>query len=211
MTVQQNSFVSRGWIALVLIGTLIAAGIGLLVAFQTPPSYASRAIVLAAPPPSQTEVGISDLAVTQALMPTLAELATTGPLLERVIEATGASTDAVTLARHLAVRVPANTTLLEVTVLDQDPGQAATLANGIANELITYTSGESGGQAARWGASLSIVDPAVPATTREGPGVLVTGALAGAIGLIVLVSLVFLVANLSSRAGGPINSLSPRE
>src|SRR3954469_10226889 len=75
----------RTWLRLIILGAVVGASVSLGVALVTPPSYLSRVTLIVTPTTSTGAIPFSDVEVTQALAPTFAELATTTPVLDRVI------------------------------------------------------------------------------------------------------------------------------
>jgi capsular polysaccharide biosynthesis protein len=191
--------IARTWFWFILVGTLIGLVIAVGVAAITPPTYTAHATLLVAPADTNTGVTTSDLQVAQALIPTFAELATTTPVLDRVIAATGASTDAETLATAVSTHVPAGTNLLDVSVSNRDPKMASELAEAIALDLKAYAPPDLSDPNVAKLVALSVVDPATPPTGRDGPGFLVRVALGGAIALFLTISIAFLGENVWQR------------
>lgn len=186
------------WLRLVVFNAVVGAVIGLIVATQIPPSYASRVSMIVAPPLSSTEISMNDIEVGQALAVTYEQVATTRPLLERVIASTGVQVTPEVLAAHISTRVPVSSNLLEITVSNSVPSVAALLANAIASELVDYPSqGKDATATPR--VTLTVIDPAIPPTTKEGPGILLSTILGGGIGIIVALCVAFLVENLRGQ------------
>lgn len=173
--------------------------ISLVIALVTPPTYVGRVTLLISPPAADTTISLSDVEVTQALAPTFAELATTTPLLDRVIAVTGISVDRAALAKAITTHVPVGTSLIDIEVANRDPGTAAALANAIADALRVYEA-DSSGQVL--GLTLTIVDPAVVPTSHEGFGVPVQTGLGAAIALFLSISLAFFIENLKRGIQG---------
>jgi capsular polysaccharide biosynthesis protein len=175
-----------------MLGAAIAFGLSVAV----PPGYTAHVTILVTPAPRDTGITTSDLQVAQALIPTFAELATTRPVLDRVLSATHVPTDAENLAKSVTTSVPAGTNLLTLNVSSGDATEAAALANAIASELRAYNPPGGGTANAGLTVQLTVVDPATPPITRDGPGLLVRIALGGAIALFLTVSIAFLSENL---------------
>ena len=187
------------WFWLVLLCVLAGAAAGFVIGWLTPPSYASTVSMIIAPPASSTAVTINDIQVAQALTPSYAELATSRTLLDRVIATSGVNTTADKLAGQVSTHVPVGTSLLQVTVTDRDGVAAAKLANSIAAELAVFKMTGStlpSGDAV----TLNVVDPAVPSTRQLGLGATFSAAVGGAIGLILVLGLAFIVENIRSAA-----------
>jgi succinoglycan biosynthesis transport protein ExoP len=191
----------RAWFVFVLIGAVVGAVISFAAAAMTPPTYAAQATLLVTPASSTVAMTFSDIELDQAVAPTFAELATTVPVLDRVIAKTDQSLTAGKLAPAVATRVPVGTSLIEITVTQKDPELAATLANAIAAELVAYPTSGLQSQGALLSVALTVVEPASVPTTSEGPGLFVRMVLGGLIGLFIAVALAVFVENLRARSG----------
>jgi capsular polysaccharide biosynthesis protein len=208
----------RTWGWFILGGTLIGLVIAVGVAAITPPTYTAHVTLLVAPADTNTGVNTSDLEVSQALIPTFAELATTTPVLDRVINSTNANTNVVALTEAVSTHIPAGTNLLEISVSDRDPAQASALANAIASDLQVYAPPNPSDANVAKLVALTVVDPATTPTGRDGPGFVIRVALGGAIALFLTISIAFLGENLWQRRGafrtspdGPSQSVAPQE
>ena len=186
---------ARTWFWFILGGTLLGAVIAFGLGTVAPPGYAASVTLLVSPIPKSTGITNGDLQVAQGLTPTFAELATTRPILDRVIRRTGASVDIDALARSVTTRVPVGTSLLTISVLDQDAQQAASLANAIGSELRSYAQPTGLDPTQGLQVELTVVDPATPPTERDGPGLPVRIILGGAIALFLTSTIAFLVEN----------------
>lgn len=147
------------------------------------------------------EVTLSDIEFTQALAPTFAELSTTGPLLQRVIDSTKVDVDIAELERSVTTDTPAGTGLINIAVSNRDPATAAGLANAIAAQLVNPFGGLEQ-QASALRVTLAVVDPALPAKAPDGLGLLPTTGLGAAIGLLTAISMASVVEILSSAPEG---------
>ena len=159
-----------------------------------PSPYTARVTILATPTPTTDAVTNNDIQTAQAYLPTLAELATIRQILDQVIAKTGAPTTADLLAENVSTHVPVATNLLEIGVSDPDPAMAAALANAIAAELSSYV--PPGSTTGTVHLDLTVVDPATPPTSRDGPGLALRIALGAAIALFLTVTIAFLIENL---------------
>jgi capsular polysaccharide biosynthesis protein len=196
LTQQGLRATARTWFWFILVGTVLGALVAFGLSVLIPPGYTARVTVLVTPAPKDTGITTNDLQVAQALTPTFAELATTRPVLDRVILSTGVTTDAETLSQSVTTSVPAGTSLLTISVSNRDAANAAALANAIASELRAYTPPGGSTSAGGLQVQMTVVDPATPPTVHEGPGLLVRIALGGAIALFLTVSIAFLAENL---------------
>jgi succinoglycan biosynthesis transport protein ExoP len=186
------------WIAIVAVSSAVCALVAFVATSQRPLAYVSEASLLIGPP-LNGPINESDINVGQLLRGTYADLATTRPLLARVIADTGTSLTAEDLAGVVSARVPANSTLLVVSVTTSNANQAAQLANALASELVNYPTtlalpkvGATSGN----NVTVSVVDPAIPATSAQDRHILLGTAAGGGVGLLIATGFAFLVENL---------------
>jgi capsular polysaccharide biosynthesis protein len=189
--------VVRAWFWFLVAGTIAGVVLSLAFTLLSPPAYAGKVSLLVTPQPTASgTINFGDIQTTQALAPTFAELATTTPVLQRVIATTGVDVTVDRLAQEISTRVPAGTSLVEVTVTNPSPETAAKLANAIAAELANYPGTGLGSQPNALKVALVVVDPASPAAQPTGPGILVRAALGGAIALFLCIAFAMLIENL---------------
>ena len=189
--------VVRAWFWFLVAGTIAGVVLSLAFTLLSPPAYAGKVSLLVTPQPTASgAINFGDIQTTQALAPTFAELATTTPVLQRVIATTGVDVTVDRLAQEITTRVPAGTSLVEVTVTNPSPETAAKLANAIAAELADYPGTGLGSQPNALKVALVVVDPASPPAQPTGPGILVRAALGGAIALFLCIAFAMLIENL---------------
>jgi capsular polysaccharide biosynthesis protein len=192
----------RTWFLFAALCTVVGGLAGFGLALAMPPSYASTVDVIIAPPlNSGTSNAINDIQVSQALVPTYAELASSRTLLDRVIATTGIATTSDKLAGAVSTHAPVGTNFLQITVSDRDPSSAAELANSIAVELAKYQLFGTGATTDSGAVTVTVVDPAVPPTKPQGLGTLLTAALGAVVGLMMAIGFAFVVENLRNDNG----------
>ena len=125
------------WVAIMVVSTAVCALVAFVATSQRPLSYVSEASLLIGPL-LNGPINESDINVGQRLRATYVDLATTRPLLTRVIADTGVSLTTEDLAAEVSAKVPASSTLLLVSVTANDANPAAQLAAAVANELVAY-------------------------------------------------------------------------
>ena len=76
-------------------------------------------------------------AYTQNQMLSFAQLATSAIVLDPVIEKLELDESRAQLRQRMSVSIPQNTVILDITVADTDPDQAALVANALSTELAT--------------------------------------------------------------------------
>jgi polysaccharide biosynthesis transport protein len=186
------------WIAIIAMSFIVCALVAFAATSQRPLTYVSEASLLIGPP-LNGPINESDITTGQLLRGTYADLATTRPLLARVILATGVSMSTDDLAADVSAKVPATSTLLVVSVTTGNANQAAQLANAVAAELVGYRSTlaiPKAGTSASANVAVSVVDPAVPPTSAEDRHILLGTAAGGGVGLLIATGFAFLVENL---------------
>ncbi|MGC4175650.1 MAG: polysaccharide biosynthesis tyrosine autokinase [Demequina sp.] len=126
----------KNWVVIV-VGTIVGAGLGLTYALVATPTYTASARVFVSTSGATTA---SDLqqgnAFTQQRVKTYAELVTTAAVLQPTIDALHINTSVEKLRGQVSASAPLNTTVIDVTVSNTDPVFAASLATTAANELI---------------------------------------------------------------------------
>lgn len=181
--------VRRRWWALLAAGCM-AAGAAYIVAAAAPPTYESRARILVGPIGS---TDLNTLRASQSLVETYAQLATSQPVLDEVIERLALPTTVPVLEEQVVSTADALTRLLAITVQAGDPDDAAQIANEIAAVIIDLPSTSI----PRVESQMRLADPAVPDTDPVSPDAALIAALAFAAGLVSVFVLVLLADNLS--------------
>jgi succinoglycan biosynthesis transport protein ExoP len=206
LTVHSLIATTRTWLGLLLLSAVLGAAVSLLVALNTPPTYIGKATLVVSPRTNVADLTLADVETARAVAATLAEVATAGPLLERSIVATDSRIDLPTLSDSLRTNVPTGTSLIEISVKDRDPEAATTLANGIADELVTFSAGLEETSALRF--ALSLVDAADNPIEAPRLDTVPQVALGAVIGLLVSICLATIVENLGrapDRHGRPVS------
>jgi capsular polysaccharide biosynthesis protein len=183
----------RTWLPLVVGSVLVCALVAGVIAFQLGPTYSSEVRLLSGPSLTGS-IDNGDIIAGQNLAPTYAELATTRQILERALAATGVDMSVEELQQSISTRVPVASGLISLTVSASDPNVAAQLANAIAAELENYPAASASAKPDS-NVTLTVIDPAVPAERPAGPRPLNAAALGAAIGLVLSLSIAFLVEN----------------
>ncbi len=187
----------RSWLWLAVVSTAAAGVIAYLVTSQAPITYTSQVSVLVGPPLAG-EISSVDIDVGQALRNTYAELATTRPVLNRVIASTGAATTPQDLQSDISVQVPTSGNLLTIVVTYETATGAAALANALAADLANYAAPDKVPEKPS-NITLTVVDPATPPTGPDDRRILRSSALGAAIGLLFAICIAFIVENLPRR------------
>ena len=147
---------------MLLVGVTVGAGL-----FLAERQYTATARVAATPPSelSQSAASYTDL------LGTVADVATSGPVLTQVAEETGAG-PVTELRDRVEAGVVPGTVIVQVSVTDPDPEEAARIADAIAAALPDYDPSNGAFE-------FSVTEPAEPPTRFSSPNIAVT-VLAGA-------------------------------
>jgi len=133
----------RRWWWLLLAATLLAAGGSYLASRSQPRIYSSRARVMVGTSIQSRNPDWVAINTAEQLALTYAELATTRPVLQGVIDNCGLQTTPDVLRGMISVKPTQGTQILDITVVDTDPNRAAAIANAVAEELIRQSPGGS--------------------------------------------------------------------
>ncbi len=126
----------RSWLWLLVLGVLLAGGTAYLVSTNLPKVYEGTVTLIVGQSTQATNPDLNQLLASQRLSQTYAELATTGPLLEKVIASNGVGTSVEDFRERVTADAPRDSILVHLTVEDGDPARAAALANSLAAEMI---------------------------------------------------------------------------
>jgi len=121
----------RRWWWLLLASTLLASASSYLHVRQQPPSYEARTTLMIGRAFENPNPTGSELALSQQLAGTYADLVQRGPVREQTMAALGLTS----LPQYSARPLP-NLLLLEISVVDTDPQRAKAVADELANQLV---------------------------------------------------------------------------
>ncbi|MGB9723120.1 MAG: polysaccharide biosynthesis tyrosine autokinase [Chloroflexia bacterium] len=143
MEIRHYFRILRRWWWLLLAAILLAAGGSYLATRSQPRIYSSRARVLVGTSIQSRNPDWAAITTAEQLAQTYAELATTRPVLQGVIDHYGLQTTPEVLRGMISVKPTQGTQILDITVVDTDPNRAAAIANAVAEELIRQSPGGS--------------------------------------------------------------------
>lgn len=115
------------------VAAVVAGGVAVAVSQTLPKQYDSQAGVIVG---SLTATSTDELAAYQTLAVTYAQLATSTPLLTRVIDKLGLAEDPVDLETRITVRASGQGIVL-IDAIAGTPAEAAQIANEVADEIVT--------------------------------------------------------------------------
>lgn len=173
----------RNWI-LVTASTLLGILAGGAAAILVQPTYTSETQLFVA---TQSSGSVTELqqgnSFSQARVQSYVKTVASPLVLQPAIDSLGIETTAADLAENVTASTDLNTVLINITVADKSPVQAAAIARAVADSLIQTVDSlekpKSGGSSP---VSLSVTKPAVAPTSPSGPNIrlnLGVGALAG--------------------------------
>lgn len=173
------------------IAAAIAGGVAFAVSQSLPKEYDSQAGVIVG---SLTATSTDQLDAYQRLALTYAELATSSPLLTRVVDRIGLSDDPVGLAARIDVRASGQGIIL-INATAASPSEASEIANTVADEILALATpaGESASLAA-------VIQPAISPDGPSSPRVLLNTLVAACLGLALGLGLALLVASRETPA-----------
>ena len=125
---------SRAW--LIVVSVLLAGAAAFLVSNALPKVYEGKATLVVGQGTQASNPDYNQLLASQRLSQTYAELATTGPLLQKVIDKNGLGITPDEFRKRIVAEAPRDSIFVHLTVQDGDPARAAALANSLAAEMI---------------------------------------------------------------------------
>ncbi|MFT2710217.1 polysaccharide biosynthesis tyrosine autokinase [Clavibacter sp. Sh2126] len=131
----------RRWISILAL-TLVGGGAGYGYATTLAPSYRSTSSVFVSSTQGATTTElVQGSTFSQNLVQSYAQLATTPAVLAPVIARLGLDTTPNALARAVTVDTPLNTVIIDVSVTDGSPEEAARLADAVSDSLADVAGG----------------------------------------------------------------------
>jgi succinoglycan biosynthesis transport protein ExoP len=137
----------RAWFPLLVVSVVLAAGAAFAISSVLPKVYEARARLNVGQSLSAVNPDYNQLLVSQRLSTTYAEIATTRPILEAVIQQLDLGVSADQLLGRVRADAPMDSTLLAIGAQDADPARAAAIANALAEQLIVASPAIQGRQA----------------------------------------------------------------
>lgn len=155
--------VIRTRLPLLIASAALAAGAAFVFSEQQPRVYEAQTTLVVGQSLSAVSPDYTQLLASQRLSTTYASVATSRPLLDRVIDQLGLQEQSIDLSKRVNAEAALDSTLLTITAQAEHPTQAAALANAIAQELIARSPAVQGGQVNVDG----FVDAALEATQAQ--------------------------------------------
>ena len=136
MELRQQLTVLRSWFWLLVASVLLAGGAAYGVSTVLPKVYEAKVTLIVGQSIQAANPDYTQLLASQRLSQTYADLATTTPLLDKVISKNNLGVTPDEFRKRVVAAAPTNSTLVNLTVSDGDPVRAAALANSLAAEMI---------------------------------------------------------------------------
>jgi non-specific protein-tyrosine kinase len=136
----------KTWWPLLVGSVVLAAGSAYLVTSVQPKVYEAESTLIVGQSLTGLGTDYSQLLVSQRLSTTYATVATTRPLLDKVIASLNLEGTADDLAQRVRADAPLDSTLLTIAAQDGDPVRAAAIANALAAELVAASPAVQGRQ-----------------------------------------------------------------
>jgi succinoglycan biosynthesis transport protein ExoP len=188
------------WLWLIVLGTSLAAGATYGISSFFPPVYRASTTLLVRTTGTEGGDDYGTVIVNQYLAATYSELMTKRPIIEAAAQNLGL---APSVARELMTRIEVwvvpNTSVLRLTVEDQDPRLAMELANEIVSVFIQSEQDLRG----RRGQDVFVVEPAAFPSEPVAPRKLFNTGIAGVGGCVLAVGFAFLIEYLDDTVGTP--------
>lgn len=126
----------RRWLWLIILSAVVAGSLTYWVIQQQPLSYSARARLLVGPGIDSPDPDLDAFRAGAQLMQTYAELPTTGPFLQTLIDELDLDIGVEELRERISISANQETQVLSVMAQDNDPAQAVAITNAIAETLV---------------------------------------------------------------------------
>ena len=146
MDLRSQFRIVKTWWPLLVGSVVLAAGSAYLVTSVQPKVYEAESTLIVGQSLTGLGTDYSQLLVSQRLSTTYATVATTRPLLDKVIASLTLDGTADDLAKRVRADAPLDSTLLSIAAQDADPQRAAAIANALAAELVAASPAVQGRQ-----------------------------------------------------------------
>jgi non-specific protein-tyrosine kinase len=124
---------------LIVISVIVAVAVAVVLKSVVPPTYPARATLLIGNAPGSANPTLDQVLLSQRISVTYADLATQRATLDRVIQRLKLDIKAEDLAKDVSADAPEDSSIVRITVEDNDAGRGAAIANAIADDVIQST------------------------------------------------------------------------
>lgn len=139
MALQHQLAIVRRWLWLVVGSVLLAGSAAYSVSTTLPKVYEAKATLIVGQFLSAANPDSGQIATSQRLSQSYAEVAATRPILEGVVRKLSVPMTPDALLGQVQVVALRDSTLIRITSQDEDPNRAAAIANAMADELIAIS------------------------------------------------------------------------
>jgi polysaccharide biosynthesis transport protein len=136
MDIRQFTKLLQRWWWLIVIGTAAAAVISFFATRATPNTYQSRTTLLVGQALQDPNVNTNEIGTSQTLADVYAGFASREPVLRGTLRELNLNWNWESLRERVTTRVPPNSSLIELSVVDTDPQRAQVFADTIARQLV---------------------------------------------------------------------------
>lgn len=141
--IQQYLNILRRWVWLLVVAMLSSGTAAYIVTKNQPPTYEAQSRLIVGPGIDSINPDLNALRTGGQLMRTYAELATTRPVLESVVDELQIGLTSDLLKKMISVSTNEDTQILSVQVRGSDAAQVVVIANAVANKIVSLSpSGE---------------------------------------------------------------------
>lgn len=134
----------RSHLRLIVVCVLLASGAAYLISGALPKVYEGKVTLIVGQSLTSTNPDYNAILASQRLSQTYADLATTTPILQKVLSKSGLTLTPDEFRKQVSADAPLDSTLVHITIRDSDPQHAADLANSLAAEMISASSAITG-------------------------------------------------------------------
>lgn len=147
MELRRQLTIIRAWMRLLVVSVVLAGVAAYLISSVQSKVFEAKATLIVGQSLSGINPDYNQLLVSQRLSTTYASVATTRPILEKVIQKLSLNETPADLTPRVTATAAPDSALLTITARDGDPLRAAAIANSIAAELVSASPAVQGQQA----------------------------------------------------------------
>lgn len=191
------NIIRKRFIWLVLIPLIAALGCGLFTYYCIPPTYESSTTLLVSRSLEQSQLSYDEVMLIRQLVPTFSEIARSRAVTESVINALRLDMTVSELAREINISAIKSTEIIAVTVRNSDPYKAQQIVEQVAKSFSEKIIGLFDIT------TVVVVDKAVLPETPIGPNIKKNVAIAGVLGVMLALAVIFALETLDNTVKTP--------
>ena len=127
------------WLWLIALATVLAAAAAYGISKQIQPTYQSTTRILINQAPASQQTDYTSILTSERLAQTYAQMITAQPILDEVIQNLNLGLTPTKLKEATTVQLVRDTQLIDVSITNQDPNLAASIANEMVNVFVRQT------------------------------------------------------------------------